>query len=66
METDKYFKLICYFLLAASTLGLFHVVNQYLGIPDDNPVEIAIEKVIKQETGLEIDLTPPEQKEPIK
>lgn len=38
---------------------------RYFGAKDDNPIEEAIEQVIKDKTGIDIDLTPetPEQKE---
>lgn len=41
-----------------SLFGLYHLLNQWLNVPDDNPVEQAIEEVIKDTTGLDIDLTP--------
>jgi hypothetical protein len=33
-------------------------INQYLSLPNDNPVEQFVEFIIDQETGLRIDLTP--------
>lgn len=34
------------------------LINAKLSLPDDNPVEQALEFVIEKETGLKIDLTP--------
>lgn len=39
-------------------LGLFHVVNQYFGMKDDNPIEEAVEEIVEAELGTRIDLTP--------
>jgi hypothetical protein len=39
--------------------------NKHMGWKDDNPVEKAAEFVIKEEAGIDIDLTP-EQKEILK
>lgn len=33
-------------------------INKYFGLKDDNDVEQMVEKVIEDETGLEVDLTP--------
>lgn len=39
-------------------------INKKLGLPDDNLAEEVIEDVIKEETGVDVDLTPdsPEKK----
>ena len=39
-------------------LGIFHAINTYFGVSDNNPVEEVIEEVIKIETGVDINLTP--------
>ncbi len=39
-------------------LGIFHAINTYFGVSDNNPVEEVIEEVIKVETGVDINLTP--------
>lgn len=41
-----------------SVFGFWHKINQYFGMPDDNPVEQDIEKIIKDESGIDVDLTP--------
>lgn len=33
-------------------------IDKKFGIPQDNPAEEVVEEVIKQKTGLDIDLTP--------
>ena len=49
-------EVIVFFLVAiiAATIGFFSI--KYLG--RDNPVEQQMEKVIKDQTGLELDLSP--------
>lgn len=46
----------------AATIGVGY--TYFLGKPHDNPVEEASETVIKEQTGVDIDLTPqsPEKK----
>ncbi len=39
-------------------IGIFSMINHYFNLPDDNPVEEAIEKIIEEETNQSIDLTP--------
>lgn len=41
-------------VITACAVGLFS--SKYLG--DDNPIEQAAEEIIKEETGIKIDLTP--------
>lgn len=53
-----YKKIIIGVIGVLSTLGVFHIINQYFGLKDDNVFEVAVEEVIKIETGLDIDLTP--------
>lgn len=53
-------------LLIGATL-LFHSctqINKEVGLKDDNPIEQAVEGLIKDETGLDVDLSPetPEKK----
>jgi len=45
-------------ILAACTFGACSKLNQYIGLPDDNPAEEILEQQIKNETGFEVDLTP--------
>ncbi len=44
------------------SLGIIHLFNKYYNIPDNNPVEVAVEKaieeVVKEETGVDVNLTP--------
>ncbi len=35
-------------------------INKYFGIPNDNQIEACIEKIIENQTGIKIDLTPEE------
>ena len=51
-------KVVVLLAIGASIFGLYHFVNQFFQIPDDNPVEQAVEALIKAQTGLDIDLTP--------
>lgn len=48
---------ICLFGAIAS-IALLVVSAKYLGLGDDNPIEEAVEEIIKENTGLEVDLTP--------
>lgn len=41
-----------------SSVVLCVVLAKYMGLQDDNPIEEAVEEVIKEQTGLDIDLTP--------
>lgn len=45
-------------LSLTSVFGFCHKINQYFGMPDDNPIEQDIEKIIKDESGIAVDLTP--------
>lgn len=47
----------CALLGIAIGLGIFHMMNTYLGLMDDNHIEQGIEQIIELETGLSIDLT---------
>lgn len=38
--------------------GVFHFVNQQLGMDDDNEIEETIEQVIEYHTDIDFDLTP--------
>ncbi len=58
---DKSFYAAGFFVLLALLLyllGSCASLNHCLGLPDDNPIEEAVEGFIEYETGLEIDLTP--------
>lgn len=50
------------FLIMAAILGISSY--KYFGMKEDNPIEQAAEKIIKEDTGIEIDLSPnsPEEK----
>lgn len=57
-------------ILAALWLTSCNTIGQleaFLGVPEDNPVEEAIEAIIQKETGIDIDLTPnsPEQNQKV-
>ena len=61
MDALKAFALdnILWFLLIPTSIGLFALLKHYFpNMKDDGPVEEAIEEVIKEKTGLDIDLTP--------
>lgn len=45
------------FLLFLTACGGFLAFNKYMDLPNDNPIEEAIEKVIEEEVGVKIDLT---------
>lgn len=45
-------------LLVAGFMGGCSLVNQRLGLPDDNIIEEAIEDVVEHKTGVELDLSP--------
>lgn len=45
--------------------GACSKINKYFGLPDDNAVEQRIEEIVKDETGVKIDLTPSEQEKEI-
>lgn len=51
-------KIIISIAIVCSILGVLHYVYSKFGIKDDNVVEQAVEQLIKDETGLDIDLTP--------
>lgn len=48
----------CALLGIAIGVGIFHMMNMYFGLMDDNPIEQGIEQIIEFETGIPIDLTP--------
>lgn len=45
-------------IIFASIVGAIKLVYEKFSIPDDNPIEELVEQVIKEQTGLDIDLTP--------
>jgi len=45
-------------ILALIALCSCHYINQKLGLKNDNKIEQAIEDVIEQKTGIQVDLTP--------
>jgi len=47
-----------FILLVTGTLGGCHMINQKVGLEDDNILEERIEEKIKEETGFDVDLTP--------
>jgi len=56
---------IFWFLLIPLALGLFAVIKYYFPqMKDDGPIEEAGEEVIKNKTGMDIDLTPSSPEEP--
>lgn len=54
-------------LLIGATLLLHSCsdFNKEIGLKDDNPLEQAVEQIIKDETGMDVDFTP-EVKEEVK
>ncbi len=51
-------KLIVILFTCAVCFGGCSYFNRKLGLEDDNPIEEAIEDIIENRTGIEIDLTP--------
>lgn len=51
-------KLIFTVFIIMVSCGACSVVNKYIGVEDDNPVEELAEELILCQTGMEIDLTP--------
>jgi len=45
-------------IIITGTLGSCHMINQKVGLDDDNIFEERIEEKIKEETGIDVDLTP--------
>lgn len=54
-------KIIIAFIGLLAVAGVFHFLNQLLGLKDDNPLEQVAEEVVELETGVKIDLTPNEK-----
>lgn len=42
----------------ALSVACIYLINHYLNLPDDNPIEEAIEQVVYDETNTSVDLTP--------
>ena len=57
-DKDKWIKMFVYMLLVMVLLYSCTECNGYLGLPNDHPVEQMAEHVIKENTGLDVDLTP--------
>lgn len=55
------FQIICMLAALIILSGACSKINRIVGLPDDNPIEQNVEKIIKEETGLEVDLTPQEK-----
>lgn len=54
-----YWKIVIFTLFSTAALaGIFSMLNHYLNLPDDNPLEEVVEKVIEEKTNQSIDLTP--------
>lgn len=53
-----------WFILIPVLMLLIFILKKYATYQDDNPIEEAVEEVIKDETGADVDLTPdsPEKK----
>jgi len=51
-------RFMCILLLASSVAGGCSAINRKLGLKDDNAIEEAIEHQIKEQTGIDLDLTP--------
>lgn len=50
-------------MIAILSLTACSEVNKEIGLKDDNPIEQAVEEVIKDETNIVVDFTPePEKK----
>lgn len=45
-------------VVLALSLGACEYCNEFLGLKDDNIIEILVEDMIESQLGLEIDLTP--------
>lgn len=56
---SKVFMYVCIsLLLVAGFMGGCSLMNQRLGLPDDNIIEETIEDVVEHKTGVELDLSP--------
>ncbi len=56
---------VIWFLMIPALIIVLGVIKKFIpNYKDDNPVEEAVEKVIEEKTGIDVDLTPssPEQK----
>ena len=59
MEWGRFFmRLFIVVLIIAACMGGCSYLNKTLGLNDDHAVEEAIEEKIREETGVNIDLTP--------
>lgn len=56
--SKKYLIIFLISAVIAAGCGGFHAVNKYAGLQDDNLIEEAIEELIEEKTGVDIDLTP--------
>lgn len=55
-------KILCVFTTAL-LLNSCSDFNREVGLKDDNPIEQAIEEMIKEETGIVVDFTPTDKNE---
>lgn len=55
------FQLISIFIGILILSGACSKINKIVGLKDDNPIEQSIEEVVKEETGIDLDLTPQEK-----
>ncbi len=51
-------KIILVLIVSVSIIGGCSYVNKKLGLKDDNPIEEAIEEMVENRIGLDIDFTP--------
>ena len=59
MNWKRFFmKIIIVSLIIAACVGGCSYFNRTVGLPDDHAAEEALEEKIKQETGVDLDLTP--------
>ncbi|MHA1304747.1 MAG: hypothetical protein ACTSPI_13705 [Candidatus Heimdallarchaeaceae archaeon] len=57
LETLKAFSLYISLMAIIISIGSCSILNKKFGLKDDHPLEQATEKVIKDTTGLDIDLS---------
>lgn len=48
---------ILFILLSLALIACSHF-NEWVGVPDDNPIEESIESLIERQSGIDFDLTP--------
>ena len=58
LNNEVIMKAVVFLVVLSAALGACSMLNRQIGLPDDHPLEEAIEEELKVNLDLDVDLTP--------